>query len=177
MVEGLTFLYNNIRSVSANLEGLEFLVAHFRPFVIALTETWWKIENDAELFRLEGYERLFASIRNRKRGNRRSDLEAELLHTDEAYELISVKISDFEKKKKIIVSCFYCEPSRSKIQYLEHVEGVLDKNGEGMQIACEDFHLDLLNETLAGRITLENLMTAQGLDLVSLREPTRETAA
>ena len=79
-------------------------------------------------------------------------------------------------KKKIIVSCFYCEPSRNRSQYLDHVKGVLDKNGEGMQIACGDFNIDLLNENLAARITLENLMTAQGLELVSLRQPTRETA-
>ena len=45
-----------------------------------------------------------------------------------------------------------------------------------MQIACGDFNIDLLNENLAARITLENLMTAQGLELVSLRQPTRETA-
>ena len=45
-----------------------------------------------------------------------------------------------------------------------------------MQIACGDFNFDLLNENLAARITLENLMTAQGLELVSLRQPTRETA-
>ena len=46
------------------------------------------------------------------------------------------------------------------------------KNGEGMQIACGDFNIDLLNENLTARVTLDNLMTAQGLDLVSLREPT-----
>ena len=88
---------------------------------------------------------------------------------------LRVNISDFKKKKKI-VSCFYCGPSRNRSQSLEHVEEVLDKNGEGMQIACGEFKIDLLNERLAARITLENLMTAQGLDLVSLREPTRETA-
>ena len=122
-----------------------------------------------------------SSTRNRKRGGGvaiyvTSDLEAELPHTDEAYESLSVKFSDFKKKKKIIVSCFYCEPSRNRSQYLDHVEKVLDKSGEGMQIACGDFNIDLLNENLAARITLENLMTAQGLELVSLRQPTRETA-
>ena len=30
-----------------------------------------------------------------------------------------------------------------------------------MQIACGDFNIDLLNENLAARITLENLMTVQ----------------
>ena len=42
-----------------------------------------------------------------------------------------------------------------------------DKNGAGMQIVCGDFNIDLLNDYLAAQITLENLMTAQGLDLVS----------
>ena len=45
-----------------------------------------------------------------------------------------------------------------------------------MQIACRDFNVDLLNENLAARITLENLMTNQLLHLISLREPTRKTA-
>ena len=182
VVEGLTFLYKNIRSESANLEHLELLVAQSKPSVIELTETWWKNEKDAELFCLEGYQRPFASTRNRERGGGvaiyvASILEAELLHTDEAYESISVKISDFKKKKKLIVSCFYCEPSRNRNQYLEHVEEVLDKNGESMQIACGEFSFDLLNKTLAARISLENLMTVQGLNLVSLRDPTRETSS
>ena len=120
VVEGLTFLDNDIRSVSANLEDLEILVAQSKPSVIALTETWWRNENDSELFCLEGYQRPFASTRNRERGGGvaiyvTSDLEAELLHTDEAYESISVKI---------IVPCFHCEPSRNRNQYLEHVEEV-----------------------------------------------------
>ena len=42
-----------------------------------------------------------------------------------------------------------------------------DKNGAGMQKVCGDFNIDLLNDYLAAQITLENLMTAQGLDLVS----------
>ena len=53
---------------------------------------------------------------------------------------------------------------------------MLEKNGDGLQIACGDFNIDLLNVSLAARVTLEYLMSSQGLDLVSLREPTRETA-
>ena len=107
VVEGLTFLYNNIRSVSANLEDLEILVAQTKPSVIALTETWWKNENEAGLYCLEGYQRPFASTRNRKRGGGvaiyvTSDLDAELLHTDEAYESLSVKISDFKKNNSFL---------------------------------------------------------------------------
>ena len=58
--------------------------------------------NDSEVFCLEGYRRPFARTRNRKRQGGvaiyvTSDLEAELLHTDEAYESISVKVCDFKK--------------------------------------------------------------------------------
>ena len=101
----MTYWFNNITSVSANLESLEIFVAQSKHFVIALTETWWKNESDADLFCLLGYQRPFASTRNRKRGGGVAiyvtpDLEAELLHTDEAHESISVKISDFKKKEK-----------------------------------------------------------------------------
>ena len=182
MVEGLTFFYNNIRSVSTNLGDLEILLAESKPSVIALTETWFKNENDVELYSIDGYHRPFTSTRNKRRGGGVAiyvtlDLEAELIHTDEIHESVSVKISDSKKKKKITVSCFYCEPSRNRNQYLEHVEEVLMKNGDGLQIACGDFNIDLLNVSLAARVTLEYLMSSQGLDLVSLREPTRETAA
>ena len=74
------------------------------------------------------------------------------------------------KKKK-----FFCEPSSNRSQYLEHVKQVLDKNGDVMQVACGDFNTDLLNEHTAARTTLETLMTGQGLDLVGLPGPTRET--
>ena len=53
---------------------------------------------------------------------------------------------------------------------------MLVKNADGLQIACGDFNIDLLNVSLAARVTLEYLMSSQGLDLVSSREPTRETA-
>ena len=120
MVEGLTLFYNNIRSVSANLGDLEILIADLKPSVIALTETWFKDENDVELYNLEGYHKPFTSTRNNKRGGGVAiyvtlDLEAELQHTDEENESISVKISDSKKKKKIIVSCFYCEPPETEI--------------------------------------------------------------
>ena len=181
VVEGLTFFYNNIRSVSKNLGDLEILIEDSKPSVFALTETWFKSESDEELYSIDGYHRPFTSTRSKKRGGGVAiyvtlDLEAELIHTDEIHESVSVKISDSKTKKKITVSCFYCEPSRNRNQYLEHVEEVLAKNGDGLQIACGDFNIDLLNVSLAARVTLEYLMTSQGLDLVSLREPTRETA-
>ena len=51
VIEGFTFLYNNIRSATANLEDPEIFVAQFSlPCAVALTETWWKNKNDAELF-------------------------------------------------------------------------------------------------------------------------------
>ena len=49
VVEGLTIFYNNIGSVSANLHNLAILIAESKPSVIALTETWFKKENE-ELF-------------------------------------------------------------------------------------------------------------------------------
>ena len=180
-MQGFTFFYNNIRSVSTNLGNLEILIAERKPSIIALTETWFKSESDAELYCLEGYHRPFASTRTKKRGGGVAiyvtlDLEAELLHTDEYNESISVKVSDFKKTKKVIVSCFYCEPSRNKSKYIDHVEEVLEINSGGLQIACGHFNIDMVNENLATRVSLEYLMYSQGLDLVSLREPTRETA-
>ena len=160
---------------------MEILIAEKKPSIIALTETWFKSESDAELYCLEGYHRPFASTRTKKRGGGVAiyvtlDLEAELLHTDEKNESISVKVSDYKRTKNIIVSCFYCEPSRNKNNYLDHVEEVLETNGGGLQVACGDFNIDMLNENQAARVSLEYLMYSQGLDLVSLREPTRETA-
>ena len=48
-----------------------------------------------------------------------------------------------KNKKKIIVTCFYCEPSRIKNIYLEHVEDVLEENGNVLQIVFGDFNTDL----------------------------------
>ena len=81
---------NNIRSVSANLGHLELLVSELKPSVIALTETWFKSENDDELFSLEGYHQSFTNTRTQKRGGGKAiyvplDLEAELFHSDEYY--------------------------------------------------------------------------------------------
>ena len=59
---------------------------------------------------------------------------------------------------------------------MEQVGEVLDKNGNGLQIVRGNLNTDLLNENLGVRVTFENMMNSQGLDLVSLREPTNETA-
>ena len=160
---------------------LEILVSELKPSVIDFTETWFKSENDDELFSLEGYHQPFTNTRTQKRGGGvaiyvTKDLEAELFHSDEYHESVSVKLNNPKNKKKITVSCFYCEPSKNKNTNLEHVEEVLDKNGNGLQIVCGDFNTDLSNENLAARVTFENMMNSQGLDLVSLREPTRETS-
>ena len=82
MVGKFTIFYNNIRSVSANLGHLEILVSELKPSVIAITETWFKSENDDELFSLEGYHQPFTSTRTQKRGGGvaiyvTKDLEAE----------------------------------------------------------------------------------------------------
>ena len=103
-----TTFYNNIRSVSAKLGHLEILVSELKPSVIALTETWFKSENGDELFSLEGYHQPFTSTRTQKRGGGvaiyvTKDREAELFHTDEYHESVSVKINDPKIKKNITV--------------------------------------------------------------------------
>ena len=105
-VEGLTFLYSNLRSVSTNLGDLENLIADSKPSVIALTETWFENENDVELYSIDGYHRQFTITRNKRRSGGVAiyvtlDLEAKLIHTDEIHESVSVKNSDSEKKKKV----------------------------------------------------------------------------
>ena len=46
-----------------------------------------------------------------------------------------------------------------------------------MQITCRDFDIDLLNENIAARKTLETLMTVENFDLVCLLEANRQTVA
>ena len=65
---------------------------------------WFKNENDVELYSIDGYHRPFTTTRNKRRGGGVAiyvtlDLEAELIHTDEIHESVSVKISDSKKRK------------------------------------------------------------------------------
>ena len=53
---------------------------------------------------------------------------------------------------------------------------MLEKTGNELQIGCGDLNTDHLNENLGARVTCENMMNSQGLDLVSLSETIRETA-
>ena len=55
---------------------------------------------------------------------------------------------------------------------MEHVEEVLDKNGNGVQRVYGDFNTDLLSEKFGARVTFENMMNSQRLDLLSLRGST-----
>ena len=79
------------------------------------------------------------------------------------------------KKSKINVSCFYCQPLRNKNNYLNHIEEVLERNGDLPQLVAGDFNFDLLLHELVLRKKLENIMAAHCLTLISLREATRET--
>ena len=148
------------------------------PSIIALTETWFKNHNDVNLHCLEGYHKPFTSIGSEQRGGGvaiyvSEYLQAELVHTDEDSESISVKVAN--KKSKIFVSCFYCQPSRNKNNYLNHIEQVLERNGDLPQVVAGDFNIDPLLDELVLRKKLENIMAAHCLSLIRLREATRET--
>ena len=54
-VEGITLLYNNIRSVSANLGELETLIEERKPSIKAFTATWFENNDDVNLHCFEGY--------------------------------------------------------------------------------------------------------------------------
>ena len=156
---------------------LEILVSKLKPSVIALSGTWFKSENDDELFSLEGYHQPFTSTRTQKRGgevakNVTLHLEAELFNSDEYRESVSVKIMIPKTNRKSLlivlfllqntrVSCFYCGSSRNKNTYVEHVEEALDKNSNGLQIVCGDFNTDVLKENLGARVTFENMMNSK----------------
>ena len=127
---------------------------------------------------LEGYHKPFTSIRSEQRGGGvaiyvSEYLQAELVHTDEDFESVSVKVAN--KKSKIIVSCFYCQPSRNKNIYLNYIEEVLERNGDLPQLVAGDFNIDLLLDELVLLKKLENIIAAHCLSLISLREATRET--
>ena len=167
--------YNIIRSVSANLGELENLIEERKPSIIALTETWLKNNDDVNLHCLEGYQKPFTSIRSGQRGGGvaiyvSECLQAELVHTDEDFESVSVKVAI--KKSKIIVSCFYCQPLRNKNNYLNHIEEVLERNEDIPHLVAGDFNIDLLLEELVLGKKLENIMAAHCLSLISLREAT-----
>ena len=91
-------------------------------------------ENIVEYNSINGYHRPFTSTRSERRGGGVAsyvtlDLEPNLMHTDEIHQSVSVKISDSKTKTKITGFCFYCEPSRNRNQYQEHVEETLVKDG------------------------------------------------
>ena len=170
--------YNNIRSVSENLGELEVLIEERKPSILALTETWFKNNDDVNLHRLDGYQKPFTSIRSEQRGGGVAKyvsecLQADILHTDEDFESVSVKVAS--KKSKVIVSCFYCQPSQNKNNYLNHIEEVLERNGDLPQLVAGDFNFDLLLEELVLRKKLEKIEAAHCLSLINSREATRET--
>ena len=100
-------------------------------------------------------------------------LQAELVHTGEHFESVSVKVG--YKKSKIIVSCFHCQPSRNKNNHSNHIEEVLERNGDLPQLVAGEFNIDLLLDELVLRKKLENMMAAHCLTLINLREATQET--
>jgi len=160
------------------LGELEILIEERKPSIIALTETLFKNNDDVNLHCLEGYQKPFTSIRSEQRGGGvaiyvSECLQVELVHTDEDFESVSVEVGN--KKSKVIVSCFYCQPSRNKNNYLNHIEKVLERNGDLPQLLAGNFNIDLLLNELVLRKKLENMMAAHFLSLISLREATRET--
>ena len=74
-----------------------------------------------------------------------------------------------------MVSCFYCQTSRNKNNYLNHIEEILERNGGLPQVVAGDFNIDLLLDELVLRKKLENTMAAHCLSLINLSEATRET--
>ena len=86
-VEGIFLFYNFIRSVSANLGELKILIEERKPSILALTEAWFKNNDDVNLPCLEGYQEPFTSNRSEQRDGGvaiyvSGCLQAELVHTD-----------------------------------------------------------------------------------------------
>ena len=140
---------------------------------MALTETWFKNNEDVNDHYIEGYQKPFTSTRSEQRGGGvaiyvSECLQAELVHKDEDFESVLVKVA--HKKSKIIASCFYCQPSRNKNNYLNHIDETLQRNGDLPQLVAGDFDIDLLLDELVLRKKLENMMAAHCLSLISLRE-------
>ena len=94
-----------------------------------------------------------------------------LVHTDENFESVSVNVA----RKKIIVSCFYCQPSLNKNNYLNRIEEMLERSGDLPLLVASDFNIELLLDELVLRKKIENMMAAHYLNVISLREATRET--
>ena len=101
--------YNNIRSVSANLGESEILIEERKPSIIASTETWIKSNDDVNLHCFEGYQKPFTSIRSEQLGGGvaiyvSECLQAELVHTDEDFDSVSVKVRNKKAKSLFTAS-------------------------------------------------------------------------
>ena len=89
--------YDNIRAIAANLRKLEILIEELNPSIIFLTETWFENNADVKLHCLEDYQQPFTSTRSEQRGSGvamyvSERLQAELIHTNEDFESVSVNI-------------------------------------------------------------------------------------
>ena len=100
---------------------------------------------------LEGYQKPFTSTISEQRGGGVAIYasecpQVELVQTNEDFEPVLVKVGN--KKSKIIVFCFYCQPSQNKNKHLDHIEKVFDRNGDLPQLVAGDFSIDLLPDEL-----------------------------
>ena len=100
-------------------------------------------------------------------------MQANLIHTDDVFESGSVIVAN-----KIAKSLFHASTANvreTRKNYLNHVEEVLKRNGDLPQLVAGDFNIDLMLDELVLRKNLENIMPAHCLNLISMREATRET--
>ena len=109
-----------IRSLSANFGDLEILIEERKPSIIALTETWFKNNDDVNLHCLEGYQISFTSIRSGRRGGGvaiyvSECLQAELVHTDEDFESVSVKVANKKAKSLFLASTVNLRKTKTTI--------------------------------------------------------------
>ena len=89
------------------------------------------------------------------------------------FEFVSVKVAN--KKKQNHCFLLLLPTFAKQNNYLNHIEEVLERNGELPLLVAGDFNIDLLLDELVLRKKLENKMAAHCLSLISLREGTRET--
>ena len=170
MMDFLTVIHVNIRSLLGHFDDVAALVTTEHPHILALSETWLDTSvTDAEIH-LPGY-RLFRFDQNCCGGGVAvycvDSLPCSLLNcgvTPSGAEFVWLSVACGSFHPSLAVGCFYRPPgapSKSVHDVCDNIESMM-VNSKHL-IACGDFNINMLDPNTSNSKTLQNFITSHSL--------------
>ena len=183
-VNGFSMVHFNCRSIRKNFDNMVGVLndSKYNFDIIAISETWEDSDDCSDKYVIDEYDSFLVSRKYKTEGGvaifAKKSLNAKMLDhgsfsVNEIIDCLSIEIENNEKK--VIISCVYRPPNRNILDFMSHIEVLLEKYRNKTLFIAGDMNINILNYNNHDDTNeFLNLMYSKGLYPL-ITKPTRIT--